>query len=58
MYKVHETTNYILWENCCFISLIPCKYLADSLYEGTTLVPEIIGEPVILSTRQRTHWHT
>ena len=50
MYKVHEATNDMLWENCCYILLIPCKYLAYSLYEGTALVPEIVGEPVILST--------
>jgi hypothetical protein len=38
----------MFWENCCFISLIPCKYYEDSLYEGTTLVPDIIREHVIL----------
>jgi len=56
MCKVHETTNYMLWENCCFSLLIPCKYPADPSYEGTTLVPDIISELLILSTRQRTHW--
>jgi hypothetical protein len=49
MYDVHETTNYMLWENCCFISLKARKYLADSLYVGTTLVPEILRERVILA---------
>jgi hypothetical protein len=49
MYGVHETTNYMLWENCCFISPKARKYLADSLYEGTALAPEILRERVLLA---------